>query len=91
PPSDSALPKPLPNAKLNPIQHLKEARSRQPAASVALAAGWRDPLLITFFVFGIDYSEKKTMVCCVVGLVPLRKQGVNLWLRRQRREQKAKS
>jgi hypothetical protein len=35
------LPKPLPNAKLNPIQHLKEARSRQPAASVALAAGWR--------------------------------------------------
>jgi len=23
------------------IQHLKEARARQPAASVALAAGWR--------------------------------------------------
>jgi len=24
------------------IQHLKEARARQPAASVALAAGWRE-------------------------------------------------
>jgi len=24
------------------IQHLKEACARQPAASVALAAGWRD-------------------------------------------------
>ena len=27
------------------IQHLKEACARQPAASVALAAGWRDPSL----------------------------------------------
>jgi len=35
------LPSPLPHAKMTFIQHLKEARARQPAASVALAAGWR--------------------------------------------------
>ena len=60
PPSDSALPKPLPNAKLNPIQHLKEARSRQPAASVALAAGWRDTQKVI--------SNNASFFCGLLGL-----------------------